>query len=601
MSGLDLELDLEEDDDELRAFEVMRAGIARTPGVRRVFVLGGVLAVAEAIGRLTIPVLVQQVLDRGLLGADGYRPGLVLRAALTAGLIVVVVGVVAAIAEVLLARGAQASLYELRRQAFEHIHRLSLVAHAEERRGTLIARVTTDIEAITRFIEWGAITLARALVLVVGAVTVMMFYSWQLALVVVVGLSIIVPLLRTMQRRQLRAYDVVRTRTGELVGVYNELLVGAAPVRTYGYGAEAKARTEVAILGRYRADLNAARYMSVLFTVGDFIGSATLVIAALAAIRWGDAWGLDVGEVVVFFFLVNLVQGPIGEISEVVDNAQTAVAGWNKVLRLLAVPIDIADPEPGDARPLPHGPLTVELDGVVASYGVRPVLRGVTLTIPAGTSVAVVGETGSGKTTFARLLCRLLDPSVGEVRIGGVPLAAADANDRRRAIRLVPQDGFLFDGTVAENVQMGRAGAVAADVDRAVADLGLTAWVAHLPAGLATPVGPRGESLSVGERQLVALLRAAVSDPGLLILDEATSSVDPETEQALAAALERVAAGRTVVSVAHRLSTAERADLVVVFDHGELVEQGSHTDLVAADGRYARLYRSWQRTVAGGA
>ena len=220
-------------------------------------------------------------------------------------------------------------------------------------------------------------------------------------------------------------------------------------------------------------------------------------------------------------------------------------------------------------------------------------LRGIDLHLPAGASVAVVGETGSGKTTVAKLLCRLADPTAGVVRGGGIDLRTVDPLSRRRAVRMVPQDGFLFDTTLAENVRVGYPDASDDELRSAFTALGLGGWLDELPGGLHAPVGERGTNLSVGERQLVALARAQLGDPGLLILDEATSSVDPETEQALTEALERLAAGRTVVSIAHRLSTAERADLVVVVDAGAVVEQGTHAELVEAGGVYAGLYASW--------
>jgi ABC-type multidrug transport system fused ATPase/permease subunit len=232
------------------------------------------------------------------------------------------------------------------------------------------------------------------------------------------------------------------------------------------------------------------------------------------------------------------------------------------------------------------------------------VLRDVNVRLPAGRSVAIVGETGSGKTTFAKLLCRLADPTEGAVRLGGVDLRTVAPGHRRRAVRLVPQDGFLFDATIADNVRIGVAGTDGAsagaaatgddgDVLAAFHALGLGWWLDDLPLGLDTPVGERGGNLSVGERQLVALARAQLGNPGLLVLDEATSAVDAETERALARALDRLSEGRTMVSIAHRLSTAESADEVLVFADGRIVESGTHAELVAAGGTYASLYESW--------
>jgi putative ABC transport system ATP-binding protein len=329
-----------------------------------------------------------------------------------------------------------------------------------------------------------------------------------------------------------------------------------------------------------------------MFPLSDLFGALALgAVISVGAIN-GPTWGLGFGEMVAFTFLVNLLLVPIAEISEILDQTQTAIAGWRKILGVLATPVDVVEPEQGVT--LPAGALAVDLDGVRFAYrGGKDVLRDIELHVPPGTSVAIVGETGSGKTTIAKLLCRLADPTVGAVRVGGVDLRSVAPDSRHRSVRMVPQDGFLFDATVADNVRMGRVDADDADVQAAFESLGLGAWLDDLPGGIHASVGERGGNLSVGERQLVALARAQLGDAGLLILDEATSSVDPETEQALTEALERLGEGRTVISIAHRLSTAERADLVVVVDRGSIVERGTHDQLVDAGGVYAGLYASW--------
>jgi ABC-type multidrug transport system fused ATPase/permease subunit len=262
------------------------------------------------------------------------------------------------------------------------------------------------------------------------------------------------------------------------------------------------------------------------------------------------------------------------------------------VLGVLDTPIDVV--EPIDGAVLPGGALALATEDLRFTYVEGDlVLKGIDVEIEPGARIAIVGETGCGKTTFAKLLCRLADPLEGRIIVGGVDLRDVDPASRRRAIRLVPQDGFLFDTTIRNNVLFGRDGATEDEVDAAFEALGLTGFLARLPDGLDTVVGERGDNLSVGERQLVALARAQIGDPGLLILDEATSAVDPETDAMLQDALERLAEGRTSLTIAHRLSTAENAELVLVFDRGRIVERGSHDELVRAGGVYARLHRSW--------
>jgi len=279
--------------------------------------------------------------------------------------------------------------------------------------------------------------------------------------------------------------------------------------------------------------------------------------------------------------------------TEVLNELQNAVAGWGRVLAVLDTPADVADPGP-DGVDLPPGPLAVTFDGVGYGYpGGPPVLREVHLELPAGARVAVVGETGSGKTTLAKLATRLMDPTDGRVLLGGVDLRRVRSASLRERVVMVPQEGFLLEGSLAANVAWGRPGASEDDVREALADLGLLDWAQSLAYGLGTPVGQRGESLSAGERQLVALARAYLAGPDLLVLDEATSSVDPATEVRLSRALDGLTRSRTSVAVAHRLSTAEAADVVVVVDRGLVVDVGPHADLLDRCEVYRCLHASW--------
>jgi ATP-binding cassette subfamily B protein len=580
--------------DDIPALATLRRAVARTPVLRRGLVWSFGFAVLAAVGRLVVPILVQLVIDNGF-DDSGVDAGYVVWAAsLTAG-VVILVGIPALVARIRMIRAAEETLYELRVSAFERVHQLSLSDHNEQRRGALVARVTSDVDTITRFVDWGALSWIVETTLIVGVLALMAVYSWQLTVVVVVVMLITGPVVKTLQRRQLRAYDLVRTRVGEFLGLAGEMLGGSETVRAYGYRSELGAQLDRGIAREYRARAGAARYFSTIFALGEIFTAVTLISVTVTFVVWGDGWGLETGEVVAFLLLLGILQRPVSQLIEVLDQTQTALAGWHKVLGLLETEPTVTEPAAGLV--LPTGPLSVECDDVSFAYlrGVD-VLTHVSVSIPAGTDVAIVGETGSGKTTFARLLVRLADPTAGEIRLAGIAIARVSADARRAAVRMVPQDGFLFDGSIRTNIGYGQTGATDAEIDRVITELGLDRWVGELAEGLTTEVGERGERLSVGERQIVALARAALADPGLLVLDEATSSVDPETEQVLSGALQRLAADRTTVTIAHRLSTAENADLVLVFDGGRLVEQGAHVDLVTAGGRYAELFASWERS-----
>ncbi len=583
------------------ALRVLRRGLQATPELRRGLRAVVVLGLLIAAGRLAIPVLVERALSQGMTeletAVDGTTNvqvdiGLVVRLALLTLAVVIGAALGTMFVQRRLVTQAELGIANLRQQAFEKIHRLSIADHNETRRGVLVARVTSDAESLARFAQWGLYAWAVQPMLILGTFAVLTVYSWQIALVVALAYAPVVPCLRLLQKRQLAAYDAYRTSVGVMLTGFSEAVMGAAVVRAYGAEDRTRQRLRGAIHDRYKARMRANGYMAGVFVVGDVFGAIAFALVLVLGIQFREAWTLTSSELVAALFLTVLMNGPIAELGETLDQTQTAVAGWRKILDLLDYETDVLEPNPG--VDIPEGAVAVEARNLGFSYrGSGPVLEDVDVMLPAGSSVAIVGQTGSGKSTFASLLCRLADPTVGEVLLNGVVLSEASPDSRHRSVRMVAQDGFLFDTTIRENVRFGRDGASDRDVEAAFERLELGWWIKKLAKGLDTEVGERGDNLSVGERQLVALARAALADPGLLILDEATSAVDPETDQALTTAIRNLARGRTLVSIAHRLSTAEAADTILVFDQGKLVQQGSHSELVSSAGVYLELHQAW--------
>ena len=572
---------------------VLRRGIRESDDLRAGLKNTILLGIAMTAGRVIVPVLVQQVLDHGLLGPEGFRPGFVVTESLIAAAIIVFVYFAARFTYGRMVVASEHSLAAVRIRGFAHIHALSMAEQTAGRRGTFVSRVTADVDVIGQFLEWGALSWVTAPALMTGAAFVMFIYSWQLALTVLATVFPIVFVFRFFQRGLVAAYDKVRVRVGETLAAVSESVMGADVVRAYGLQERTNEQMKTAIDNRYRAERRSWRYGAMIFPMADLFGGAAVAVVVALGALYGPQLGLTVCKLVAFVFLVALFVQPLPELSETFDLTQNAIAGFRRIFGLLDLPLDLVEPVPGVE--LPRGPLSARIEDMSFGYrdGGGAVLQDVNLDIPAGAHVAVVGETGHGKTTFAKLLCRLADPTEGRILLDDVDLREVAAPSRYRTVQMVPQDGFLFDATIGENVRQGRESATDDDVLEAFGSLGLEWWIRRLPDGLGTRVGERGDSLSVGERQFVALARAQIGDPGLLILDEATSAVDPETERALAEALARLARGRTTITIAHRMSTAEQADEVLVFREGRIAERGTHAQLVAGGGLYASLFRTW--------
>ncbi|WP_238581681.1 ABC transporter ATP-binding protein [Demequina aestuarii] len=576
---------------------MFRRGLQVSPEFRVGLTVTLVLATFAAMGRAAVPFLTQRVTDEGLLADGGVDVDTVVSYAAAGSAVLVIAAILAWQVRVRMVTAAEKGLATLRIRAFGKVHELSVLTQNEEQRGRYVSRVTGDVETMRDLMQWtGAAMIISALESTV-VFAVMLAYSWQLSLLVLLAFLPMVGSLLWIQPRVRRAFQVVRSKMADLMGRTSEQIVGVATIRSYGVQQRMRDQLHGEIDDILAAERKASILASANFSstvIGQSLATGLALIGGTVLAVRGD---LSVGTVVAFAFLVYMFAGPLMWIIEMLAEMQRAVVGWKRVLELVDQEVTVADPG-ADGTPIPHGHGELSVEGVRLTYSDGPeVLKGVDLAVPAGRRIALVGQTGSGKTSLARLMSRFFDPTEGVVRVGGVDLREVPMQSLRRSVAVVPQEGFLFDGTVRSNLAYALPRASEDDLEhRALAafeSLGLDAWVAALPHGLDTPVGPRGELLSAGERQLVSIARAYLRDPDLLILDEATSAVDPATEVRISRALEGLMQGRTAVVIAHRLSTAERADVVAVMEQGELVEVGPHRELVAAGGIYASLYEAW--------
>ncbi len=577
----------------ISAWRTIGRGVELSPELKEGFWGTLFFAVVATLGRVVVPIAVQQTLDRGLGAAGGPDTGFMTTMAVVAAVAIVVTSAASYLMTSRLFTTAERGLATLRIKAFRHVHDLPLLTQSTERRGALVARVTSDVDQVSQFLVFGGMIAVVSVGQILVATVIMAVYSWQLTIVVWLCFAPLFLSLRYFQRKLSEAYGTVRRQVGAMLSAVSEPVVGAAVVRSYAIEARTQERIDTAI-DRHRAASTKAQGLTAFsFSLGGVSAGLANAGVLIVGVLLGVDGDITAGKVLAFAFLVTLFVGPVQMGTQVLTDAQNAIAGWRRVIGILDTPADVVDP--GDAGTvLPRGPVSIEFDAVDFAYpGGGRVLHDVSLTIEPGRRVAVVGETGSGKTTLAKLLTRLMDPTSGVVRLDGVDLREVPFASLRERVVMVPQEGFLFDADLAANARYGRLDATDDDIRAAATELGLADWLDGLPHGLDTRVGQRGESLSAGERQLVALLRAHLADPDLLVLDEATSAVDPQLEMRIGRALERLMSGRTSVTIAHRLSTAENADEVLVVDAGRVVQRGPHEELVRVEGVYRRLHDSW--------
>jgi ATP-binding cassette subfamily B protein len=491
----------------------------------------------------------------------------------------------------LISRVGEDFLRSLRIRVFDHLQRLSMPFYDRSKAGVLVSRMTSDVDSLSELIQLGlAMFVSNALLLVVSLV-VLTTVSWQLMLVCLVALPPVLVASVKFQRDSNDAYLEVRDRIGSTLSHLQEGIAGVRVVQAFAREDVEVGRFERGSRELYDSHMRSVAVSAWYLPVIELAGWGTTALALGVGGWWVHQGTLTVGTVAFFVLALSNLFEPVQMLSQLFNMVQSAGAGLHKLYELLDTPVDV--PERRGAVDLPGGG-DVDVDRVSFAYADGPpVLHDVSLRIPAGSRLALVGPTGAGKSTLAKLVARLYDPTEGAVRFGGVDLRDATLVSLRGRIVVIPQEGFLFNGSIRDNVRLARAGATDAEVDDAVRAVGAFERFSALPDGLDTEVRERGSRLSGGEKQLVSLARAALADPAVLVLDEATSSLDPGTESLVERAVDRLLQGRTVVVIAHRLSTAERADTVAVVDGGVLVELGTHDELVAAGGRYAALYATW--------
>jgi ATP-binding cassette subfamily B protein len=580
--------------DRQKAARVLRRSFAMLRPYRKQIVGASLLITVWTFTILAGPFLVKYAIDNGIVKHDAAM----LDRAVAAYVVVAVIAYVVYRMQIMLVGLiGEGFLRDLRLRVFDHLQRLSMPFYDREKAGVIVSRMTSDIDALAELVQMGLLMFLGNTLLLVFSVVVLAIVSWQLLLVCLVTLPFVILSSIKFQRDSNKAYLLVRDRIGNTLSSLQEGLSGVRVIQAYGRESEQVRRFTSTSRDLYDAHMDSVRISAWYLPVIEFSGVFTTAMAVGVG-GWLVANGtVTIGTVTFFLLTLSNLFEPVQQLSQLFNTVQSAGAGLNKLFELLDTPADV--PERAGAVELPaEGP--VEVNRVSFRYASEGawVLNDVSLHIAPGERIALVGPTGAGKSTLAKLVARLYDPVEGHVSFAGVDVREATFRSLRDRICVVPQEGFLFNGTIRDNVRIAKEGATNDEVDDALRAIGVHDRFAELAAGLETEVRERGSRLSAGEKQLVSLARAALADPAVLVLDEATSSLDPGTELLVEGALERLMEGRTVVVIAHRLSTAERADRIGVVDAGGLVELGTHDELLAAGGRYAALYATWAGRMA---
>ena len=557
------------------------------PYKRQMWIAGGVVLL-WTITVLAGPALVRYGIDSGLRKDDSGALNLAV------GLYVIVAIVAFATFRwqiTLINSIGEGFLRDLRLTVFDKLQKLSMPFYDREKAGVIVSRMTSDVDSLAELVQMGLLMFVSNGLMLVFSLVLLLVLSWQLSLVCLISVPFVAIASVKFQRDSNKAYLDVRERIGNMLSNLQEGISGVRVIQAFGREEVETDRfvdTNQSLYGSHMRSVRISAWYLPVIDLSSIWTTAAVVLVGGWLVHDGD---VSVGTVAAFILLLSNLFEPIQQLSQLFNLVQSAGAALNKLYGVLDTPIDV--PEPASPVPLPAKG-AIEVEHVSFAYvGGKPVLRDVSITVESGERLALVGPTGAGKSTLAKLMARLYDPTDGRVTFGGVDLRAVSSAELRRRIVVVPQEGFLFNGTVAQNIRVARGDATDDELHAALSSIGIAHRFEALPDGLETQVQERGSRFSAGEKQLVSLARAALVDPAVLVLDEATSSLDPGTELLVERALEVLMEGRTVLVIAHRLSTAERADRVAVVQDGTLIEVGPHDELVAKGGAYAALFSSW--------